>query len=86
MYFRAWQAFGGFTSGIGVHYEPSTLSAPQHQVAASKLIVGEGLISHVFVRATDGRPYELQDLLPSDTRFKILVFVLTGLAATRARH
>ena len=28
----------------------------------------------MFVRAADGRPYELQDLLPSDTRFKILVF------------
>ena len=26
------------------------------------------------MRAADGRPYELQDLLPSDTRFKVLVF------------
>lgn len=28
----------------------------------------------IILRAADGRPYELQDLLPSDLRFKILVF------------
>lgn len=28
----------------------------------------------MVIRAADGRPYELQDLLPSDTRFKVLVF------------
>lgn len=28
----------------------------------------------VIVRAADAKPYELQDLLPSDTRFKVLVF------------
>lgn len=32
------------------------------------------MLPHVFVRAADGRPYEIQDLLPADTRFKILVF------------
>jgi len=29
---------------------------------------------HIFVRAADARPVELQDLLPADTRFKLLVF------------
>ena len=28
----------------------------------------------VVVRAADARPFDLQDLLPSDTRFKILIF------------
>ena len=28
----------------------------------------------VFIRAASGRPVEIQDLLPADTRFKILVF------------
>lgn len=28
----------------------------------------------VLVRAADGRPFELQDLLPADTRFKVLLF------------
>ena len=57
-----------------MHYEPSALSAPQHQACAARLAVGERMPPHVFVRAADGRPYELQDLLPSDTRFKVLVF------------
>ena len=30
---------------------------------------------HVFVRAADMRPIEIQDLLPSDVRFKLLFFV-----------
>ncbi|OJA16622.1 hypothetical protein AZE42_06011 [Rhizopogon vesiculosus] len=29
----------------------------------------------IFVRAADARPYEIQDMLPSDTRFKLLFFV-----------
>ena len=29
----------------------------------------------VILRVADHRPYELQDLLPSDTRFKVLLFV-----------
>lgn len=29
---------------------------------------------HSFVRAADGRPSEIQDLLPADTRFKVLLF------------
>ena len=28
----------------------------------------------VIIRAADLRPYELHDLLPSDTRFKVIVF------------
>ncbi len=32
------------------------------------------MVPHVFVRAADARPYEIQDLLPSDARFKVLVF------------
>ncbi|THG94540.1 hypothetical protein EW026_g6950 [Hermanssonia centrifuga] len=41
---------------------------------ASNLVIGQRVLPHVFTRAADGRPYELQDLLPADTRFKILVF------------
>ena len=32
------------------------------------------MLPHVFIRAADARPFEIQDLLPADTRFKILVF------------
>jgi phenol 2-monooxygenase (NADPH) len=29
----------------------------------------------ILLRAADARPFELQDLLPADTRFKVLIFV-----------
>ena len=32
------------------------------------------MLPQVFIRAASGRPVEIQDLLPADTRFKILVF------------
>ena len=71
---RAFQTFGAFTSGIGVHYEPSALVDTSYQELAPKLTIGERLIPQVVVRAADARPFELQDLLPADTRFKLLVF------------
>ncbi len=67
--------FGGFTSGIGVRYAPSIIVNNALQAAASKLIVGERVIPHVFIHAADAKPVNIHDLLPADTRFKILVFV-----------
>lgn len=32
------------------------------------------MLPHVFIRAADARPFDIQDMLPADTRFKILVF------------
>ena len=32
------------------------------------------MLPQVFIGAADGRPFEIQDLLPADTRFKLLVF------------
>lgn len=32
------------------------------------------ILPHQFIRAADARPFELHDLLPADTRFKLLVF------------
>lgn len=71
---RHFQTFGAFTSGIGIHYAPSAIVNAAHQSAAAKLIVGQRMPPHVFVRCADGRPYEIQDLLPADTRYKIIVF------------
>lgn len=71
---RAFQTFGLFTSGIGVHYEPSAITHAKHQTLAPKLVIGERMVPHVFVRAADARPYDIQDVLPSDTRFKLIVF------------
>ncbi|EJF59085.1 hypothetical protein DICSQDRAFT_65759 [Dichomitus squalens LYAD-421 SS1] len=74
-FLEAFQTFGLFTSGIGVHYESSPITADHYQSVATKLIVGERLVPHDFIRAADARPYNIQDLLPSDARFKVLVFV-----------
>jgi len=72
---RAFQAGGGFTSGIGVHYMSSAITNEIHQKYAPHIIIGERMPPQIFVRVADGRPYDIQDMLPSDTRFKLLFFV-----------
>ena len=72
---RLFKTFNGFASGIGIRYAPSTLVRPAHQACAHKLIVGERMIPHTFVQAADVLPVNIHDHLPSDTRFKVLVFV-----------
>ena len=57
-----------------MHYAPSAVTNPTNQTLATGLIIGQRVPPHVFIRAADARPFELQDLLPSDTRFKVLVF------------
>ena len=57
-----------------MHYAPSAVTNPTNQTLATGLIIGQRVPPHVFIRAADARPFELQDLLPADTRFKILVF------------
>ncbi|KAH9945759.1 hypothetical protein B0H21DRAFT_822837 [Amylocystis lapponica] len=73
-FLHTFKTFGGFTTGIGVHYSPSAIVNIAHQSYASKLTIGQRMPPHEFIRAADARPFELQDLLPSDARFKILVF------------
>jgi len=73
----AFQTFGGFTSGIGIHYPPSRITQiPGEHVEkfASNLTIGTRMPPQIILRAADARPFELQDLLPSDTRFKVIVF------------
>ncbi|EIM80353.1 uncharacterized protein STEHIDRAFT_68295 [Stereum hirsutum FP-91666 SS1] len=77
-FFEAFQTYGLFTSGIGVHYAPSAITSPTHQHLASNLIIGERLIPQIVLRGADRRPFEIQDLCPSDSRFKILVFAGLG--------
>jgi phenol 2-monooxygenase len=71
---QAFQTFGAFTSGIGIHYAESAIVDTKHQSFAKNLIIGQRMLPQILVRAADARPYELQDLLPADTRFKILIF------------
>ncbi|KAJ7040745.1 FAD binding domain-containing protein [Mycena alexandri] len=74
VFLKMFQTFGGFTSGIGIHYAESPIVHPASQSCAKNAIVGERMPPSVLLRAADFRPVELQDLLPSDTRFKLLVF------------
>jgi phenol 2-monooxygenase (NADPH) len=81
---RAFQTFGGFTSGIGIHYQPSAIVDTADQELARNLIIGQRILPQIFVRAADARPYEIQDLLPADMRFKLLVFTGLDLAPVNA--
>jgi phenol 2-monooxygenase len=45
-----------------------------HQCCAENLIIGQRVPPQVIIRAADGRTFELQDLLPADSRFKVLIF------------
>ncbi|KAG2051867.1 hypothetical protein BDR06DRAFT_990269 [Suillus hirtellus] len=63
-----------FTSGIGIHYHPSVVVNDTYQELAGGLVLGKRVPPYKFMRAADGRPFELQDLLPSDSLFKLLVF------------
>ncbi|KAG1819056.1 FAD binding domain-containing protein [Suillus subaureus] len=63
-----------FTSGIGVHYQPSVAVNDRNQELASGLVLGKRVPPYKFMRAADAWPFELQDLLPSDFLFKLLVF------------
>jgi phenol 2-monooxygenase len=40
----------------------------------STVKIGVRMPPHELIRAADGKPFDLHDLLPADTRFKILVF------------
>ncbi|KAG6841243.1 hypothetical protein C0991_000527 [Blastosporella zonata] len=71
---RAFHAFGGFTSGLGIRYQESSIVSCRNQELATGLILGKRLPGQRLVRAADGRVFELQSLLPADTRFKLLVF------------
>lgn len=71
---RAFQNYGNFSSGVGVHYAPSAVTDPLHQAVTENLIVGQRLLPHVLVRAADAREVNIQDLAPSDSRFKLFVF------------
>jgi phenol 2-monooxygenase len=83
---RVFQTFGGFTSGIGIHYSPNPIVNPVHQLYAKHLTIGKRVPPHTLIRAADSRPFELQELLPSDARFKVLVFAGdTSLPSQRAR-
>ncbi|KAJ2929684.1 hypothetical protein H1R20_g7422, partial [Candolleomyces eurysporus] len=73
-FLRHFQTFGGFSSNVGIHYEASAITNTEYQDVAQHLPIGQRMIPQVFIRAADGRPIEIQDMLPADTRLSLLVF------------
>ncbi|KAI0689450.1 FAD binding domain-containing protein [Cerioporus squamosus] len=73
-FLEAFTKSSGFISGVAIHYDPSAIVNATHQHFAPNLIVGQRVPPQVFIRAADALPVEIQDLLPADTLFKILVF------------
>jgi phenol 2-monooxygenase (NADPH) len=75
MHYRAFQTFGGFTSGIGIRYANSAITSSVNQQIASALTIGKRIPPQIIIRVADARPFEIQDLCPADTKFRILLFV-----------
>ncbi|KAG2102151.1 FAD binding domain-containing protein [Suillus cothurnatus] len=71
-FFKTFQT--DFTSGTEIHYQPSLAVNDRNQEMASGLVLGKRVPPCKFIRAADAWPFELQDLLPSDFLFKLLVF------------
>jgi phenol 2-monooxygenase len=44
------------------------------------------MLPQIVIRAADARPFELQDLLPADTRFKVLIFAGDTTDATQLKE
>ncbi|KAI0084010.1 FAD binding domain-containing protein [Irpex rosettiformis] len=71
---KAFLAFSGLTSGVGVQYDPSIIVTATKQDSPVKLALGQRIPPKIVLRAVDSTPIEIQDMCPSDTRFKIAVF------------
>ncbi|KAI0036198.1 FAD binding domain-containing protein [Vararia minispora EC-137] len=79
-FLAAFQGYGNFTSGVGIHYAPSPIVVPDFQRAASHLTIGQRLPPQRLIRGADARAVDIQDLCPADTRFKLFVFTGTNRA------
>ncbi|KAL1709258.1 FAD binding domain-containing protein [Schizophyllum commune] len=73
-FLHVYRTASGFTSGVGVQYHESDIVDGRFQYCAPRLIVGQRMPPYPFMRAADSRPVDVQDLMPADLRFKLLVF------------
>ncbi|CAF3056716.1 unnamed protein product, partial [Rotaria socialis] len=73
---EAYEKFSGFFSGIAIQYEPSliTVQSLENQALAKGIPIGKAFISQIVVRHADARPFHLLDQMPTDLRFRVLVF------------
>ncbi len=73
---EAFERFSGFFTGINIQYEASiiTVQCEENQALARGIIIGRTLTSQIVVRHVDARPFHLHDLMPTDLRFRVLIF------------
>lgn len=55
-------------------YSESSIANSRYQSLAPGLVVGMRVPPQVIIRAADAWPFDVQDLLPSDSRFKVILF------------
>ena len=63
-----------FLAGIGVTYGPSVLVAESQGALATKITLGARFPSHQVLNQAEARPIQLGDMLPSDARWRVIVF------------
>ncbi|KAI5895588.1 uncharacterized protein SCHCODRAFT_02619840 [Schizophyllum commune H4-8] len=73
-FLRAHSSFSPFISGMDFTYPTSAITRQTHQDYAKGLIIGRPVPPHAFLRVADARPVNIQDMLPANGKFKILVF------------
>ncbi|KAJ7815028.1 FAD binding domain-containing protein [Mycena olivaceomarginata] len=77
--------FSGLFSGkprTEINLDGSAIVRYDNQSCAKNVVVGQRMPPQVLIRAADGRPVDLQDMLPSNTLFKLFVFTGDTAAAT----
>jgi phenol 2-monooxygenase len=72
----AYDRFSGFFSGIAIQYEPSliTVQSLENQALAEAIVIGKSFRSQIVVRHVDAHPFHLGDHMPTDLRFRVLIF------------
>ena len=73
---KAYERFSGFFTGIAIQYEASliTVQSEENQALAKGIIIGRSFTSQIVVRHVDARPFHLHDIMPTDLRFRVLIF------------
>ncbi|KAK4049481.1 hypothetical protein OIO90_005432 [Microbotryomycetes sp. JL221] len=69
------KSLGRWASGTAVHYQPGPLTAPDPSKTIAKGVPhGMRFESHQVVSIADARPWHIADRMPSDGRYRIIVF------------
>jgi hypothetical protein len=71
----AHQGYGGFTSGLSIQYTDRVLTDRTYQNLCPGLEIGKRLPLETMIRVADCRPFDLQDILDADAKWRLLFFV-----------